>query len=50
MIKQVVDGLLKTFAEPAISYFVEALSETDPARLDSLAEIIEEKRSQERGV
>jgi predicted transcriptional regulator len=50
VIKQVVDGLLKTFAEPAISYFVEALSETDPARLDSLAEIIEEKRSQERGV
>ena len=43
--RQVVDELLATFAEPAMSYFVEALSEDDPKKLDSLAEMIDEKRS-----
>ena len=47
VIKQVVDGLLSTFAEPAMSYFVEALSENDPAKLDSLAQIIEQKRKED---
>jgi predicted transcriptional regulator len=49
VIKHVVDGLLSTFAEPAMSYFVEALSESDPAKLDSLANIIEQKRKEEEG-
>jgi predicted transcriptional regulator len=44
--KQVIDGLLTTFAEPAISYFVEALGDTDPEKLDSLAELIERKRAE----
>jgi len=44
--KQVIDGLLKTFAEPAVSYFVEALGDSDPERLDSLAALIEQKRAQ----
>ena len=45
--KQVIDGLLKTFAEPAISYFVEALGDADPEQLDSLAELIEKKRAEQ---
>ncbi len=48
VIKQVIDGLLSTFAEPAMSYFVEALRENDPDKLDSLAEIIEEKRKEDQ--
>lgn len=47
--RQVVDGLLATFAEPAMSYFVEALSETDPSKLESLAGLIEKKRSEKKG-
>jgi len=47
--KQVIDGLLTTFAEPAISYFVEALGETDPQKLDSLAALIEKKRAEQGG-
>ena len=46
--QQVVDGLLATFAEPAMAYFVEALSDTDPDKLESLAEMIEEKRKARR--
>ncbi|MFO7947814.1 MAG: BlaI/MecI/CopY family transcriptional regulator [Armatimonadota bacterium] len=46
--RQVVDALLTTFAEPAMSYFVEALSENDPDKLDSLAEMIEQKRQDEQ--
>ena len=42
--KDVIDGLLATFAEPAMAYFVEALSDTDPRKLDSLAELIEAAR------
>jgi predicted transcriptional regulator len=44
--KQVIDGLLATFAEPAMSYFVEALGNADPDKLDSLVELIEQKRQQ----
>ncbi len=47
--RQVVDGLLSTFAEPAMSYFVEALSENDPGKLDSLAALIEKKRREQKG-
>ncbi len=47
--KQVIDGLLATFAEPAMSYFVEALSDTDPSKLESLAELIEQKRKDREG-
>jgi len=46
--KQVIDGLLKTFAEPAISYFVEALGDSDPQKLESLAELIARKRAQKK--
>ncbi|MBM3500802.1 MAG: BlaI/MecI/CopY family transcriptional regulator [Armatimonadetes bacterium] len=45
--KQVIDGLLTTFAEPAISYFVEALGDTDPEKLDSLAALIAKKRAEQ---
>lgn len=44
--KQVIDGLLSSFAEPAMSYFVEALSNADPEKLDSLAELIAQKRQE----
>lgn len=44
--KQVVDGLLATFAEPAMAYFVEALGDTDPSKLDSLADLIDQKRKE----
>jgi predicted transcriptional regulator len=47
--KQVIDGLLTTFAEPAISYFVEALGDTDPEKLDSLAALIAKKRAEQAG-
>jgi predicted transcriptional regulator len=47
--KQVIDGLLSTFAEPAISYFVEALGDSDPAKLDSLAALVERKRAEREG-
>lgn len=42
--KQVIDGLLTTFAEPAMAYFVEALGEEDPRKLDALADMIQRKR------
>jgi len=44
--KQVIDGLLTTFAEPAMSYFVEALGDSDPSRLDSLSALIERKKKE----
>jgi len=43
--RRVIDALLGSFAEPAMSYFVEALSEDDPERLETLSEIIEQQRS-----
>lgn len=47
--RRVIDGLLGSFAEPAMSYFVEALSDEDPARLDALAEMIEKRRGRREG-
>ena len=47
--RRVIDGLLSSFAEPAISYFVEAVGDEDPDRLDMLAEVIEEHRRRRRG-
>jgi predicted transcriptional regulator len=45
MARQVMSGLVSTFAEPAIAYFVEALEEQDPEKLDTLAEMIDRKRA-----
>lgn len=42
--KQVIDGLLATFAEPAMAYFVEALSDDHPDKLDALAEMIQQRK------
>ena len=47
--KQVIDGLLATFAEPAMSYFVDALGENDPDKLDALAQLIRAKRKLAEG-
>jgi predicted transcriptional regulator len=47
--RQVISGLLTTFTEPAIAYFVEALEEQDPAKLDALAAVVEAKRKERRG-
>jgi predicted transcriptional regulator len=47
--RRVIDGLLGSFAEPAMSYFVEALSDEDPDRLDALAEMIEKQRTRRKG-
>jgi predicted transcriptional regulator len=44
-----LDGLLGAFSEPAVAYFVEALSERDPEQLDLLAEMIERKRRENPG-
>jgi predicted transcriptional regulator len=44
--QQVIDGLLATFAEPAMSYFVEVLGESDPGKLDALASLIDRKRAE----
>jgi predicted transcriptional regulator len=42
--KQVIDGLLTAFAEPTMAYFVEALSDEDPDKLEALASLIQQKR------
>lgn len=42
--KQVIDGLLGSFAEPAMAYFVEALSDESPDKLEQLVSLIEEKK------
>ena len=44
--RQVLGGLLSTFTEPAIAYFVEAIEEQDPAQLDALAALVEAKRKE----
>lgn len=49
VVQTVIDGLLTTFAEPAMSYFVDALNENDPNSLDSLSKIIDEKRKAQGG-
>lgn len=46
--RQVIDGLLSTFAEPAMSYFVDALGEDDPGKLDLLASLIDRKKKEQR--
>jgi predicted transcriptional regulator len=45
--QDVIDGLMSTFAEPAMSYFVEALGKSDPDKLEALANIIEQKRREQ---
>lgn len=47
--RRVIDGLLSSFADPAISYFVEAMGDQDPDQLDELADVIEEHRRRRRG-
>ncbi len=42
--RRVIDGLLASFAEPAISYFVEAVGDEHPEQLDALARIVDEHR------
>jgi predicted transcriptional regulator len=44
--QQVVSGLVGSFAEPAIAYFVEALEKQAPEKLDALAELLERKRAE----
>ena len=44
--RQVVSGLVGSFAEPAIAYFVEALEAQAPEKLDALAELLERKRAE----
>ena len=46
MAQQVVSGLVGSFAEPAIAYFVEALEKQAPEKLDALAELLERKRAE----
>lgn len=46
--RRVIDGLLNSFAEPAISYFVEAVGDRDPDSLEMLANVIEEHRRRKR--
>ncbi len=48
MAQQVIDGLLATFAEPAMSYFVDALGDSDPSKLDLLTTLIEKKREEKQ--
>jgi len=47
--RRVIDGLLASFTEPAISYFVEAVRDGHPEQLDQLAEIIDEHRRRRGG-
>lgn len=48
MARQVVSGLVGSFAEPAIAYFVEALEKEAPEKLDTLAELLERKRAERK--
>jgi predicted transcriptional regulator len=47
--RQVLDGLLSTFAEPAVAYFVEALGSSRPDQLDALAKKIDEEKTKADG-
>jgi len=47
--RRVLDALLGSFAEPAMAYFVEALGEEDPDRLQTLAEMIDRRRARKEG-
>lgn len=42
--KQVIDGLLSSLAEPAMAYFVEALSDDYPDKLAALEAMIQRKK------
>ena len=46
--RRVVDALMTSFAEPAMAYFVEALGDEDPDRLDTLAEMIDQHRARSK--
>ena len=39
-----IDGVLSSFTEPAVAYFVQALERRDPRQLDLLARLVEEAR------
>ncbi|NPV46039.1 MAG: BlaI/MecI/CopY family transcriptional regulator [Armatimonadetes bacterium] len=45
--KQVIDGLLGAFAEPAMAYFVEALSDDYPDKLDTLEAMIRRRKQEQ---
>ncbi|MGD9497495.1 MAG: BlaI/MecI/CopY family transcriptional regulator [Armatimonadota bacterium] len=47
--RRVIDGLLASFAEPAISYFVQAVGTEHPEQLDTLARMIEDHRRRKGG-
>jgi len=47
--RRVIDALMTSFAEPAMAYFVEALGDEDPDRLDTLAELINRRKAQGKG-
>ncbi len=47
--RRVIDGLLASFTEPAISYFVEAVRDGHPEQFDQLAQIIDEHRRRREG-
>lgn len=47
--RRVIDGLLANFAEPAISYFVEAVGDEYPEQLDLLARVVDEYRRRKGG-
>ncbi len=47
--RHVLSGLIGSFAEPAIAYFVEALEAQAPDKLDALAQMVERKRAERRG-
>jgi len=44
--KQVIDGLLAAFAEPAMAYFVEALNDDYPDKLGTLEALIQDRKQQ----
>ncbi|MEN6643611.1 MAG: BlaI/MecI/CopY family transcriptional regulator [Armatimonadia bacterium] len=46
--KQVIDSLMSTFAEPAMAYFVEALGDEHPDKLDTLAQMIRQRQEQQK--
>lgn len=44
VVQEVIDGLLEEFAEPAISHFVNRISQEDEEHLDRLEEMIAKSR------
>ncbi len=43
-----IDGVLSSFTEPAVAYFVQALQRRDPRQLDLLARLVEEARRKQK--